>query len=245
MNRPGLILKFLSIADAERVSRTFRKLARHDVRSWILTGGIAIEIHGLVRGFDCPARGLNDLDFIVGAFDRIPETLAEDLLARHIHPSALPGKTMMQLVDPDAALRLDVFRGDGETMSRAVSVELPSGPIRIVSLEDLVARAARLLPDLEQGAPVASKHARDYFRFVELADSAVVEIAWQDHRKPMHPATFRVVHALIRDLISARSNLLITPEYSTNPGAVCPLCVPAGAFQLADPNVVLSILGYC
>jgi len=212
---------------------TFNKLARHDIRPWALTGGFAFEIHAARLGLEPSVRPHNDIDFVVPAFNCIPDTLADDFLFRHIHPFDPPGKTLLQLIDPDSCLRVDVFRACGDTMHRAVG---------IVSLEDLVARTARLLLDLAGGVPVASKHARDYLRFVDLVDA---EAAWQDHRKPMHPPTFREADRLIRDLIRTRGNLLITPEYSKNTEEVCPRGAPTAAFQLADPNVVLSLLGYC
>ena len=82
-------------------------------------------------------RGLNDLDFITDSFDFIPETLATDFLFRHIHPFDTPGKTMLQFVDPDSALRMDLFRACGAPMTRTVRLDLPSGAIQLVSLEDL------------------------------------------------------------------------------------------------------------
>jgi hypothetical protein len=211
----------------------FNKLARHDIRRWALTGGFAFEIHALRLGLNAPARPWNDLDFVVPGFNCIPETLADDFLFRHVRPFDPPGKTLLQFIDPDSCLRIDVFRACGETMRRAAGV---------VSLEDLVARAARLLLDLAEGIPVASKHACDYLRFVDLVNA---ETAWQDHRKPPHAATFREADRAIRDLIRAHPNLLITPEYSKNPDEICPRCRPTSAFQLADPNVVLALLGYC
>lgn len=212
---------------------TFNKLARHDIRQWALTGGFAFEIHAVRQGIEPSVRPLNDIDFVVDSFDCIPETLANDFLFRHVHPFDPPGKTLVQLVDSEAALRVDVFRACGQTMRRADGV---------VSLEDLVARTARLLLDLAGSAPVASKHARDYVRFADLVHA---ETAWQDHRKHTHPTTFREADRSIRDLIRTRGHLLISPEYSKNTEEICPRCVPTAAFRLAEPNVVLSLLGYC
>jgi hypothetical protein len=245
LEKGPVTLRFLSSADGERALLIFRKLARHDIRNWALTGGLAFEIHSLRLGLDSSFRNLNDLDFIAPAFECIPGTLSEDFLCRHIHSLAPPGKTMLQLIERDSALRIDVFRACGETMSRTIRVDSPSGPMQMAASEDLVARAARLLLDLAEGVPVASKHARDYLRWVELVDSAGMEAAWQDHRKPMHPITFRETKDALRDLIPAGASLLIAPQYSQDPNQVCPLCAPTGAFQLADPKVVLSLLGYC
>ena len=228
-----------------RAAVSLAVLARHDIRNWALTGGLAYEAHGLSLGLDRSLRHVNDLDFVTSDFACIPETLAADFLFRHIHPSAPPGKTMLQLVDPDNALRIDVFRACGETMSRAAEMDFSLGPIQIVSLEDLIARAARLLMDLAYGIPVASKHARDYLRFVELVESARMETAWRDHQKPTHPATFLETKGVLQDLIPASAALLMAPRYSQNPNEACPQCAATRRFQLADPKVVLSLLGYC
>lgn len=175
-------LRFLSAADADKASRIIHKLARHEIRNWPLTGGFAFEIHGLRLGLDSSVRNLNDLDFVALALECIPGTLSKDFLFRHIHPFVPPGKTMLQLIDAEAALRIDVFRACGETMSRTVRVDFPSGPLQMAALEDLVARAARLLS---------------------------------------------------------------AAQYSQDPNQVCPLCASTGAFQLAEPRVVLALLGYC
>ncbi len=80
--------RFLSVADADRVFHTFRKLGRHDIRRWALTGGLAVEAHRLQRGRVASVRTLNDIDFVAVSFDSIPASLADDFLFRHIHPGS-------------------------------------------------------------------------------------------------------------------------------------------------------------
>ena len=141
-------------------------------------------------------------------------------------------------------MRIDLFRAYGAIMSRTLSANLPSGLIQLISLEDVVARAARLLLDLDVGMRVPSKHADDYLRLAELVQASDVETAWRDHRRPTHPLTFGETNTRLKNFIATRRNLLITPEYSKDPAEVCPRCVPHGCFRLANANVVLSLLGY-
>ena len=237
--------QFLCASDADRASHSFRKLATHDIRGWALTGGFAIEIHHVLRGHSPSFRPLNDIDFVASTFDCIPATLANDFIFRHIHPLDPPGKTLLQAIDSDSALRIDVFRAYGETMSRASDLDLPDGAIRLIALEDLLARAARLALDLAEGVPTPAKHAKDFLRLGRLIDPAEVETAWKDQRKPKHPSTFQEASGLLQELIPARHRLLITTDYSKEIEALCPRCTPTGAFHLADPSVVLSLLGYC
>ena len=220
---------------------TLDKLRRHDIAGWALVGGLAVEAHRLHRGSTPFVRALNDLDFVADSFERIPASLGEDFLFRHIHPLDPPGKIMLQLVDSDARVRIDVFRACGGVMDR--TIEAP--PLRIISLEDVVARCARLLCDLALRIPVASKHATDYLRLVDLVDSDAVETAWQDHRKPGQPDSFQQAKSLIERLLPDARDLLITPEYSKDTTLICERCIPSRGFELADPKLVLSLLGYC
>src|SRR5262250_544379 len=105
-----MLYKVLSGADADRVVCTLRKLSRHCTRHWVLTGGLAVEVHRLQRGRTASARKLGDIDFITETFDRVPESLADDFMFRHIHPFDPPGKTLLQAVDAESAVRIDVFR---------------------------------------------------------------------------------------------------------------------------------------
>ena len=243
--RDSGIQRFLTIGDSTRAFNTLRKLALHGLSRWVLVGGLAVEFHCLHVGHSHATRHLNDIDFVAPAFECIPETLVRDFLFRHIHPFDPPGKTMMQLIDADTSLRVDVFRADGGIISRAISVDVPSGPLRVISVEDVVAHEARLLLDLDASVPVPAKHADDYLRLAELVKSSNMETAWQDHRKPTHPMTFDETNTLLKGLIATRRNLLISLEYSKDTAEICPRCVRTSPFQLADPNVVLSLLGYC
>ena len=241
-----MIQQILSTGDSERAFITLQKLALHKASRWALVGGLAVGVSlpaWRARPFDPPTSMTSD--FVVSSFDDIPESLAREFLFRHVHPFDPPGKTLMQLVDANTSLRVDLFRVYGGIMSRTIPAALPSGPLQVISVEDATARAARLLLDLDAGMPVSAKHAGDYLRLVELVKLSGVETAWQDHRKPSHPITFRESNTLVERLIATRRDLLIGPEYSRNAAEICPRCVRTSPFPLADANVVLSLLGYC
>jgi hypothetical protein len=240
-----MLQRFLSVADVNRALQTLRKLGRHEIQGWALTGGLAVEVHRLSHGCQASMRVLNDIDFITESFDAIPETLADDFLFRHIHPRDPPNRTMLQFIDAESGLRIDVFRSCRDTMRRTSTLDLSVGAVRLVSLEDLAARTARLALDLAGGAPTPSKHTTDFLRLAELVDPTAVKVAWPDHRKQGQPASFEEATALLRYLIVACQDLLIAPDYSKDAEAVCSRCESTCAFRLADPKLILSILGYC
>jgi hypothetical protein len=237
--------EFLSDADAERAVATFRKLRRHGLESLALTGGFAIESHLRMRGQRVELRPLNDIDFLAEDFEAIPKTLAGDFIFRHVHPHDAPGKTLLQAVDSETAVRVDVFRAYGAEMARAETIEDAGHPLCMVSIEDLAARSARLSMDLAFGTPMPAKHARDFQRLLPLVEAAEMEPIWQEHRKPAHPESFAETAELLRRLIPQRTDLQIVPDYSRDVEAVCQRCQPAGEFPLAEGERVLALLGYC
>lgn len=224
--------------------RVLEKLARCGLRDFALTGGLAIEAHLVSRGCSPRVRPLNDLDIVVESFSAIPPALADGFLLRHIHPDAPEGKTLVQLVDPGEALRIDIFRSYGATLARGEPMDFPGGALAVVALEDIAAREASLLMDLARGAPVPRKHAEDFQRIVAVAPSRI-EAAWRDHRKNHDPAAFQEAAAQIARLTQSRGDLLVVPEYSRDADTACPKCQEMGAWRLARPQTILSILGYC
>ena len=237
--------QFFCAADRKRVLNTLQKLSRHHLSGWALAGGLAVEIHCLRGGLPHSIRPVNDIDFVAAALDCAPETLSRDFLVRHVHPLDPPGKMILQLVAAKARLRIDLFRAYGAILSRTLSLNSPFGPIELISAEDALARATRLLLDLRLGVPVAKKHANDCLRLVKIAQTSDAEAAWQDHRAPDHPTTFHEAHAVIQSLIATHAGLLVTPEYSRDATQICPRCVSMPEFPLADPHLILSLLGYC
>ena len=90
--------RLLTAADACRFERAFRKLEPHRLSGWSLTGGIAIELH-ILRCAKSPSIALSTIS--TSSLPSLP---------------ASPGKNMLQCVDPETAVRLDVFRAYGEEM---------------------------------------------------------------------------------------------------------------------------------
>jgi hypothetical protein len=237
--------EFLDRPDAERASSTFRKLLRHDIHELALTGGLAVEIHRVSRGCLPSLRRFNDIDFVTESINSIPVTLADSFLFRHIHPLDPPGKTLLQCVDAENTVRVDIFRAYGDETHRTSVADFIFGAIRVISFEDLVARCARLALDLANDVPIPAVHAIDFLRLVELAETSEVESVWPDHRKPGQPATFAEASSVLSEIIPSRRHLLISRNYSKDTEAQCPRCSDTAAFPLADPKVILSLLGYC
>ena len=237
--------RFLSRKDAERASRTLRKLAACDISRWALTGGLAVEIHILRQGWESGGRELRDMDFVAGSFADIPAALGSEVLFRHVHPYDEPAKTMLQCVDEQTALRVDLLRAYGQEMERVAPMELEGIQMKLISIEDLEAAHARLSWGLVEGKKVPPQYARDFLRLLPLVPRDGIEEVWQEHRKPECPVSFVETAAELNKAIASRTELLVPRVYSKDVNAVCARCHGTEAFKLADARRVFSILGYC
>jgi hypothetical protein len=234
---------FLSAENVKRAQRVIQRLSAHNLRSFVLTGGWAVEIHHVLRGSDLVQRSLTDIDFVAGSFECLPKSLQNDFLFRHVHPFDPPGKTILQAVDPEQGVRVDVFNDGGIALSRAQTINIFGWQILVISLQDLLARMTRLSLDIAHGGNVPAKHVRDFLRLQPWSDVNAMETVWMLHRRPNHPVTFREAREMLLRLIPTRQDLLIDPEYSRT-YQPCARCIPTDTFQLADPQRLYSLLGY-
>jgi hypothetical protein len=237
--------QFLNPTDVSRAIRMLRKLGAHDITGWALTGGLAIEIHILLRGGPTAMRLLHDIDFLAASFDRIHESLGNELLLRHVHPSDPPGKTLLQAVDEELAIRVDVIRAYGSEMERVSEIEVSGIPLKIVSLEDVEAAHALVCWDLMLGKKVDPKYARDFLRMLALVKTDEMEGVWQEHKRPQCPESFAETARELHNAIPAKPELLAPVARLIDVNAECPRCQGTEMLPLADAGRVLSILGYC
>lgn len=215
-------------------------LSRHGFEG-ALTGGLAIDLQLRLHGHTVEPRARNDVDFVVEGFDSIPTSLVRDFLFHHVHPHAPEGKTLLQLIDRDRALRIDLFRQFGTTLLRAEWVD--GFPMRVVSMEDLAARLTSLVVGhLRKGETIDAKYVRSFRQLAELVDSSKIGAAWHDHRQ-QEAATFEEARQLAYCLLELRPELVITERYSSEV-TVCPRCENYGPFRSAPPQTIVGILGY-
>jgi hypothetical protein len=235
----------LSPGDCQRVAGALAKLCQGTVADVVVTGGVAASAQ-LKTTMAGDWRPLNDLDIVVESFDAIPPSWADGFLCRHIHPRAPAGKLLLQLVDAEAALRIDVFHAVGSTLARTGMHSIGGvGTARMVSLEDLAARAATMILGLGRGKTVARKHVDDFDCLSATIDRARVEVAWSDHRRLDDPETFGAASARIASLVRTHQQLLVVPEYSQDVDAKCSACKTREPFVAAPATQVYAILGYC
>jgi hypothetical protein len=232
----------LSIENASRATAVVEDLLALGFRG-SLTGGLALAVHMHARGHRVRRRPLNDLDFVIDGFPSLRETVADRFLLTHVHPIAPEGKLVVQLIDPQRTLRVDVFRAFGATLSRSASVG-ETGPLGVVSLEDLVARTtAHLCGRLRAGHEVDAKYVQMFLDLANVSGELMLDEAWHDHRED-NPPSFTEAFLDVRRLLARHPERVTTSTYSALVTR-CNRCQNVGPFQCASPAQIVEILGYC
>lgn len=234
---------FLEANDAKRASDVVEKLLAKGLRGCALTGGLALEARLRVAGGQVHRRALNDIDLVVDSLEAIPAAIADGFLLNHIHPHATEGKTILQVIDQENALRVDFFRAFGRTLSRAVVLDEHAGPLPVLAVEDLVARTtAHVCGRLRKGLGVDAKYVRSFMRLIDLGRPTQLNEAWKDHCDNV-PGTLEEATRDARHLLGRHSELVVFEEYSTTVTA-CARCQNYGPFRLAPPERIVEVLGY-
>ncbi len=228
--------------DARRASQVLATVLAHGLRC-ALTGGLAIAAHLQISGRPVERKRLNDIDLVVETVDDVPESLASSFLFHHVHPDAIDGKILVQLVDETHAVRVDVFRAFGNTLPRAAALGGDTGTLDVVSVEDLVARTTALVcGHLRQGRSIDAKHVKAFTELRGLGRPEQLAVAWADHRQHV-PGTLEEADGEAIRLLSTRPELVVNEHYSTDI-VVCGRCREHGPFRPSPAEKIVRILGY-
>jgi hypothetical protein len=232
----------LSDDDARRATSVVRDLLALGFRG-SLTGGLAIGAHLRARGDRSEPHPLNDVDFVVGSFADIPDSVADRFLMNHIHPSAPEGKTLMQLIDPEHALRVDLFRAYGATLSRSAPLGVETEPLDVAAFEDLAARTtSHVYGHVRNGRTIEAKYVRAMFELSRFVAELTIDEAWNDHRERL-PDSFGEGLSKAHRILSLHPELIVSGEYSREI-TPCERCQRHGRFRCAPPEQIVEILGY-
>jgi hypothetical protein len=230
-------------ADARRATAVVTAVLAHGLRC-ALTGGLAIDAQLRAHRRSVEPRTLNDIDFVVENFASIPGSLAASFLPHHVHPDAIDGRTLLQLVDQPRAIRIDLFQALGSTLSRAVKLDGETGELKVLSVEDLVARTtAFVCGRLRRGQSVDVKHATAFTRLLGLGRPELLAAVWNEHRQQV-PGTLDAASREAIRLLDAHPELVVVEEHSPE-ASPCERCREHGAFRPAPSGRIVEILGYC
>jgi hypothetical protein len=233
----------LHLHDARRATEVVTAVLAHGLPC-ALTGGLAIDAQLRAHGRPVEPRHLNDIDFVVEGFASIPGSLAGSFLQHHVHPNAIDGRTLLQLIDQPRAIRVDLFRALGRTLSRAATLDNETGELDVLSVEDLVTRTTALVcGSLRRGKSIDAKHATAFTRLLGLGRPEQLAAAWNDHRQQV-PGTLGEASREASRLLEAHAELVVIEKYSRE-ATPCERCREHGPFRPAPSDRIVEILGYC
>jgi hypothetical protein len=152
----------------------------------------------------------------------------------HVHPAAAEGQVLVQLIDEPLALRIDVFRAFGHSVSRAVALRWTVA-VPVLALEDLRARAAAMVYGrLQRRRPLDPKHVAAMQELAGLGERDALNAAWEEHRQGL-PGSFDEAHRTACHLLAERPDLLMPDHYSATIEP-CDRCRIVGPLRPSAPE---------
>jgi hypothetical protein len=161
----------------------------------------------------------------------------------HVHPDAVEGKTLVQLIDETTAVRVDLFRTFGNTLARASTLDDETGELHVLSVEDLRARTTALAcSSLRLGKKIDAKYATAFTRLLGVGRPEQLAVAWIDHRQAIRSTLHEATREAIR-LLAAHPELVVVEEHS--PAVTpCESCREQGPFRPGPADKIVQTLGY-
>jgi hypothetical protein len=149
----------------------------------------------------------------------------------------------LQLIDETTAVRVDLFRELGNTLSRASAFDHAISALHVLSVEDLVARTTALVcGSLRRRKTIDRKHVTAFTRLLGLGREEQLAAAWRDHRQAVSGTLDAATREAIR-LLEAHPELVVVEEYSAVVRR-CERCRAQGPFRPGPADRIVQTLGY-
>jgi hypothetical protein len=207
----------------ERIHKCLARLAPHlDLTRVAVTGGVAIALHlgPATRGTRRLGQPAHDLDLVADAADAISAGVVNEFLVSHFHlPQPGYQKFLIQLVDPVAGVRVDVFPDSLGLLPGTTSRAVAGHRMRVLDPCALLEHKLALLASASPERPVDEKHYADSVWLADYCGRLVPAVA---------------------------ASVLRQPEYSCDLDMQCPRCEASRHpdFPLAQKRRILAVLGY-
>ena len=141
------------------LSRLLPHLRASDVA---VTGSVGMEI-GLARaGHPGSRRAITDLDLVATDLEVVSPGVADAFLISHYHVPRPDGpKFMVQLVDPEARIRIDIFPDLAGSIEHAQTVTIGDHVLKVLTLESIFDHKTETRARASRARPVDPKHHQD------------------------------------------------------------------------------------
>ena len=185
-----------------------------------ITGGVAMEI-GLARaGHPGSRRTIADLDLVAADLDVVSPGVASQFLISHYHvPQPDAPKFLVQLVDPMARIRIDIFPDLAGSIPNAQTVTIGEHAVKVLTLESIFDHKVQTISNANAARPIDPKHDRDARLLGAIVSSEVPTLA---------------------------PDALTADVYGTEADVRCRRCEQSRtrSFPLAPKQQIVEILGY-
>ena len=127
-----------------------------------IAGSVAMEI-GLARAGHAASRlAITDLDLVARDLEVVSPGVRSQFLISHYHvPQPDAPKFMVQLVDPIARIRIDIFPDLAGSIEQSETVTIGDHVIKVLTLQTIFDHKVQTLERASEARPVDPKHDED------------------------------------------------------------------------------------
>jgi hypothetical protein len=169
----GCLARFLVHVDGDEVA---------------LTGSAAIQLELGQHG-----AAIGDLDFVASRIDAVFPSITRDFLINHFHlPQRAYPKFMLQIVDPNARVKVDVFPDSLSAIVRAHRREVAGRSVQVLDARDILRHKLRTLRNSRPDHLVDLKHQHHALMLAEFLQEGIQPVpsahlttdVYERHLKP-------------------------------------------------------------
>jgi hypothetical protein len=236
---------FSSEEDVFRCRNSLVTLAQRVNRKLILTGSLAVAWHVTRTNRRVEKGSLNDIDLVIENLADLPQSLRDDFLVAHFHPTRGRGKLLLQLVDREHRVRIDLFTPfSASLITRVEPAKIAGIACSVVAAEDLTARLLSTLFGVTAGECVDPKYHKNFNLLSGFVDQNRAREIWSDYRKADYPQSFDEASEGMQQKLADNPALLCKDSYEQNVEAICPWCRDAEPFPVSPRTQIFDVLGY-
>jgi len=241
------LLKHLPSEAGERLAETLRRTCDGAIAPVLIVGSIALRYHLNRHGCAPLHRPLHDLDLAVSDVESLPPVEGEALLVSHYHPDSATsgtGRLLLQLVDPETALRIDIFHALPGAFHRASPLGHCSPHIFVACIEDVLVRSILVLGAQIESGSVEFKHVETIQRLSDIVKMEKADQLWATIDQGVWPGSIREAIEHAGSVLQDHPSLYGVLQYGRLDDPPCDQCLWTDRYPLAEKHRIFEILGY-
>lgn len=232
-----------SVSDTKRVKTHLTKLLPYiDTDKMAIVGGLAIRYLLSKAGVDYPLRSFNDLDLMVENANAVSQTVSNDFLIYHYHPSQ-NNSFYIVLVDPISRTKVDIFDWN-PPLEKYITVEFEGYKLKMRSVEDQLVKTVYDIQRISEEKKVDPKQFEDTKLLMQIVDLKKADKLWRKRNFKGYPGSLEKAIERANKIAKQHPQWLQRDPFKRVEPYHCVACKSTKEFKITPMKEIYKILGY-